>query len=258
MEDKYLYALLDMEYSARFEGWDFSYITKSGRMKEDLLPWDFKNLIYKYVKNDMVMLDMGTGGGEFLSSIDNLPEKTYATESYEPNIPVAQNRLSKLGVKVIAVSDDGKLPFDDSFFDIIINRHESFSINEIKRVLKKGGVFLTQQVGGIDDLSLCMSLGTVKPDYSDWCLAKNIQDFKDSDMKILECDEFIGKSRFYDIGALVYFIKCIQQWTIPDFSVKKYFSKLKILEEYIFKKGYYDSTNHRFYLVVSHRFSMKE
>lgn len=40
------------------------------------------------------------------------------------------------------------LPYEDESMDIIINRHESYDIYEVYRVLKKGGIFITQQVGG--------------------------------------------------------------------------------------------------------------
>jgi hypothetical protein len=35
-----------------------------------------------------MLLDMGTGGGELLSSLPNLPNNTFATESYKPSIPL--------------------------------------------------------------------------------------------------------------------------------------------------------------------------
>ncbi len=43
---------------------------------------------------------MHTGGGEFLASpADELPLDTTATEAFEPNIPVATQRLTGLGVQ---------------------------------------------------------------------------------------------------------------------------------------------------------------
>ena len=47
------------------------------------------------------LLDIGTGGGEFLSSLQALPQIVYATEVYKPNMPIARKRLSSLGVEVI-------------------------------------------------------------------------------------------------------------------------------------------------------------
>jgi ubiquinone/menaquinone biosynthesis C-methylase UbiE len=42
---------------------------------------------------------------------------------------------------------DNKLPFGDNYFNVIINRHESFNLTEVNRTLKRGGYFITQQVG---------------------------------------------------------------------------------------------------------------
>ena len=97
---------------------------------------------------------MGTGGGEFLSSLRNLPEKIYATEGYEPNFYIAKEKLKSLNGEVRFIHDKNSLPFEDSHFDIIINRHEDFSLVEIERLLKPGGVFITQQVGGLNDYNL--------------------------------------------------------------------------------------------------------
>ena len=90
------------------------------------------------------LLDIGTGGGEFLSSLAPLPKIVYATEGYEPNIPIARKRLEPLGVKVYKVDSDENLPFDNSF-DLVINRHDRILKKRYIEYLK-GGIFVTQQV----------------------------------------------------------------------------------------------------------------
>ena len=53
------------EEIARIHGWDFSHI--HGRYtEEDDLPWDFGKIIQKYRNDSMKLMDMETGGGEFL------------------------------------------------------------------------------------------------------------------------------------------------------------------------------------------------
>ena len=63
--------------------------------------WGYRGMVQKRMKGIDSMLDMGTGGGEFLASLKDLPAKTYATESYVPNILIATARLEPLGVKVV-------------------------------------------------------------------------------------------------------------------------------------------------------------
>ena len=61
---------LKEEKMAHIQGWDFSHIY--GRYsEEENLPWDFRTVINKYLKNDMRLLDMETGGGEFLLSLSH-------------------------------------------------------------------------------------------------------------------------------------------------------------------------------------------
>jgi hypothetical protein len=66
---------------------------------------------------------------------------------------------------------------------------------------------------------------------------------------IEERKEIIGTTRFYDIGSIVYYLKCIP-WQIEDFTVKKYIDKLEIIDRNIKKDGYKDFINHRFYLIA--------
>jgi len=61
-----------------FSGWDFSYITD--RIYEENTPWNYIQLIKKYLKNANSLLDLGTGGGEKLHELKDLfPSKTVAT-----------------------------------------------------------------------------------------------------------------------------------------------------------------------------------
>ena len=42
--------------------------------------------------------------------------------------------------------EDKPLPFADNSFDLVLNRHDSYDVNEVRRVLKPGGYFITQDV----------------------------------------------------------------------------------------------------------------
>ena len=84
---------------------------------------------------------MGTGGGEFLAMLPSRPAITCATESYPPNILVARKRLEPLGVKMVAFEDDQDLPLPDEAFELVINRHESFWLPEVYRILQPGAFF---------------------------------------------------------------------------------------------------------------------
>ncbi|MDR0302702.1 MAG: class I SAM-dependent methyltransferase, partial [Treponema sp.] len=106
-------------------------------MIEDKLPWNYKNILETNFNGKESLLDMGTGGGEFLCSLTNLPKNVCATEGYEPNIPIAEKRLKEKGFLLKQIKTDSEIPFDNEYFDIVINRHESYEIKELKRILKK-------------------------------------------------------------------------------------------------------------------------
>ena len=135
-----------------FSGWNFSWL--DGRWHEVAPSWNYRQMVEDKTKNAASLLDMGTGGGEFLSSLPNLPPMTYATEGYAPNIPVAKERLEPLGIKVAQVVDDNALPLPSTAFDLVVNRHESYALPEVLRILRPGGLFLTQQVGPRDCIEL--------------------------------------------------------------------------------------------------------
>jgi len=233
----------------QFRGWDFSYLSYSERMKEFPLSWNYYNEVLSYYEGAESLLDMGTGGGEFLSKLPNLPKYTCATEGYEPNIDIAQNRLKSLGIKVYPLKEDSRLPFEDSEFDIIINRHESFSPKEVKRILKNKGYFITQQVGGLNDYEINFLLGAERPEFCQWNLNKACNELLDYDFKIIKQREGITKSRFYDIGALIYYLKAIP-WQIPDFSIDKYYDRLLYIHDFMEEQGFLDVTCHRFFIVA--------
>ncbi len=196
---------------------------------------------------------MGTGGGEFLSLLQPLPPNTYATEGYAPNVPIAKERLESLGVKVYAIIDDDEnanLPFEDNQFDLIINKHESYTPNEIFRILKPNCQFITQQVGGLNDMELNELLGAnMDCEWDYWDLEYAIKELEKAGMQIIEQKEDFPLNRFFDIGAIVYHLKAIS-WQISDFSLEKYFDMLIKLHNKIQEKGYIDIKNHRFFIIA--------
>lgn len=107
-----------------FQGWDFSHI--EGRWASGILPWDYREIVLSFLKSTGRLLDLGTGGGEFLLSLGHPFALISVTEAYPPNVELCKRKLAPLGVTVAQTYEDDRLPFEDSSFDIVINRHESF------------------------------------------------------------------------------------------------------------------------------------
>lgn len=152
------------EKAAQIIGWDFSHI--HGRYEEeDDLPWDYEKTVRKYLNRDFDMLDYDTGGGEFLLSLDHPFDKTAATEGFKPNVRLCEEKLLPLGINFKECGTPSAIPFGNEAFDVIINRHGSFDAGELYRLLKKNGIFITEQVGSDNDRDLVEMVlpGTDKP-----------------------------------------------------------------------------------------------
>jgi SAM-dependent methyltransferase len=211
---------------APFKGWDFSYLRN--RKNEDKEPWDYKVLAKELVQKSTSVLDMGTGGGEIFSSLAPFPKHAVAIEGYKPNVKVARERLEPLGVKVLEVDESYELPFTDGEFDLVLNRHSAFTASEVFRILKPGGYFLTQQVGG-GNLNDLISIFDAVPKYKDWALQNIKDDIKNAGLKIKDAREWKGTIEFKDVGAIVYFLKAIP-WIVEGFSVKSHLQYLEQLQ----------------------------
>lgn len=234
------------DVNQNFTGWDFSFISGTGRMQSQLLTWSYGSIARSLMQYANSMLDMGTGGGEFLSLLRPYPGTVMATEGYKPNVPIAQQRLEPLGVKVIQFEEDSNLPFKDNEFDLILNQHESYSPEELRRIISNSGTFLTQQVGGLDCSIINKTLGVpLNKEFDNWDLNSAISELSDFEFKVLYSKEEFPVQRFYDIGALVYYLKAIP-WQIPDFNIEENLDELYQVHQIIESKGYFDVNQHRF------------
>lgn len=232
-----------------FKGWDFSYLDK--RTLEEPLPWKYDEIVRQHLNHNSILLDMGTGGGEYLLTLNHPYYNTFATEAYPPNFELCKEALIPLGIDVRQVFNDNYLPFENEMFDIIINRHEAFDINEVYRLLKPEGLFITQQVGELNNKELSRFLiGDLKEiTESEHNLKNNLLLIKNKGLTILKSDEYFPKLNFFDVGALVYFAKIIE-WEFPKFSVDSCFKQLYQLQLLVEQQGFIESKEHRFIIVA--------
>jgi SAM-dependent methyltransferase len=239
-------ALVSEADQREFSGWDFSFI--DGRMRTADVSWDYKAAVLNAMQGIQSMLDMGTGGGEFLSSLAPLPKETYATEAYPPNVPVAKGNLGPLGVQVVQIFSDDALPFRNGQFDLVINRHESYAPREVYRILKPGGMLITQQVGGQNELELNERFGVpANEEFAHWNLRYAVNELAEAGFVILEEREEFPETVFTDIGAVVYYLKVIE-WQIPGFTVEKYRTQLFDIHLEIEQCGAFRVSGHRFFI----------
>ena len=239
------------EDCARIRGWDFSHI--EGRYaEEETLPWDYAAVVRGALRPEMKLLDYDTGGGEFLLTLGHPHENTAATEGYPPNVRLCRERLLPLGIDLRECGDPSRIPFGDGSFDIIINRHGDFDPGELRRLLRPGGLFITQQVGGRNDRELVEAvLPGTEPPFPHAELAEQSRALEDAGFELLRGEEAFGPICFYDVGAFVWFARIIE-WEFPGFSVDRCFGQLLRLQETLEREGRIAGTIHR-YLIAARK-----
>lgn len=246
---KHLQQWLEEERIAHMRGWDFSHI-RHRYSEEGDLPWNYPQVIRRYLKKEHRLLDIDTGGGEFLLSLGHPFENTAATEGWAPNIELCRKKLLPLGIDFRPADAETQLPFADASFDIVVNRHGSFNAAEIARILRSGGMFITQQVGAENDRELAELLlpGTPMP-FPDQYLEKAMQRFEAAGFEIIEAQEAFRPIRFYDVGALVWFARIIE-WEFPGFSVEACKDRLIEAQRTLEEKGCIEGRIHRFMIAA--------
>ncbi|MBO0793073.1 MAG: hypothetical protein J2P36_19295 [Ktedonobacteraceae bacterium] len=253
-DNKALYDDLVAEYNHHFDYWDWSHL--AGRRVEipaESPAWNYTEIVQAAMQQAHSVLDMRTGSGElFLKMLQQSPvPEIYATESYAPNLARACQLLTPLGALVYETLDE-HLPFTNNALELIINRHGSYDPHEVLRVLKPGRLFITQQVGDQTNKRIHELLGSEKrlpPQKPAWNLDYAVREMHEAGWHIIEQKEQFSITRFYDAGAIVYYLKAIP-WEVPDFSVGKYFDKLVEIHELIQRESYVDVPFHTFFITA--------
>jgi SAM-dependent methyltransferase len=232
-------ALVADGQAAPVDGWDFSWF--EGRATEQRPSWGYALLLAERLSNVGAALDIQTGGGEVfawsLAQARARPSRLVATESWPPNVAIAGARLGKLGGIVVQAADDEALPFIDEGFELLSSRHPVGVVwDEIARVLRPGGAFLSQMVGAGSnrelyeylmgpqpfDLSRSPEVATAAAEAA----GLHVVDLRDETLEVV----------FFDIGALVHFLRKVL-WTVPDFTVERYRDQLRALHADIQRDG---------------------
>ena len=231
-----LIQLWQQEEAQRFTGWDFSHL--DGRMHEGQPPWSYTTRARELMRQAASVLDLGTAGGERLLMMQpDWPAKVVVTEEYPPNVKLARARLAPLGVTVVEVAlrEHEPMPFANAEFELVLNRHTGFDVDESARILTPGGTLLTQQVHGMwaHDLLACFG---ATPQWPHVSLGHYVPWLKRAGLEIVMQEDWSGELAFTDVGAIVYYLKAVP-WLVPGFTVKRYREDLLTLQRKLEQDG---------------------
>jgi SAM-dependent methyltransferase len=190
-------------------GWSFDVHSR----KLENRHWRYDDRAQALVQNAKTVLDIGTGGGErFSSYCDAYTGKAVATEGWEINAPIARDRLRALNVDVVHC-DDEHLPFSEVSFDLVLNRHSALDAQDVARVLKPGGVLLTEQIWSHwrEVKRYFPRMNEFSGLWLDYSMA-----LRAAGLTLTDCRAHIVPAAFENLGDFV-FMLCVASWTIADF-----------------------------------------
>jgi SAM-dependent methyltransferase len=122
-------------------GWDFSGMN----VLRQPVPWEYREVVLRYLRPSDVVLDVGTGGGETLGELAGSFGHGLGIDADPEMVLLAsENRVAdNLGFRV----GSERLESVPETFDVIIDRHAPFDLSAVAAHLRPGGYFITQQVG---------------------------------------------------------------------------------------------------------------
>jgi SAM-dependent methyltransferase len=232
------------------QGWDFTRV----RDETDPVPWDYMEVVRRYLRSGDRVLDVGTGGGEKLLSLASHFGAGIGVDMSAEMIATAlANRaaLSADHVRFMPMRAEA-LQFDDAEFDVVLNRHATVAPGEVLRVLRPGGYFITQQVGERNTQAICAIFGcgvggeyAIDPSQE---LAALARAFQERGCRIICTAEYDVRYWFLDLESFLFWLKAVG---IPeDFCIERHWRQVdQIIDAYSTPKGI-ETNEHRQLLIV--------
>ena len=194
----------------RLNGWDFS----SVHIERSPVPWEYVDVVRKYIKPTDRVLDIGTGGGEIFLSLAPYFREGVGIDLDPSMIEAARhNQRSLSSGNISLINMDGcDLQFDPDHFDVVLLRHAHVYVGEIVRVLRPGGYFITQTVGQRSSLNLLNAFGWTPLSFGvDWWqpVADLAEEFRSHGCHIITQAEYDIPYWFLDIGSFMFWLLAV-------------------------------------------------
>ncbi|MFD7446536.1 methyltransferase domain-containing protein [Streptomyces sp. NPDC059909] len=239
------------------EGWDFSWF--NGRATEQRPSWGYAKLLAARMAEAEAALDIQTGGGEVLASVPVAPPVLAVTESWPPNVEISRRNLARFDATVVEVDDAADLPFPSDHFDLVVSRHPVVTRwDEVRRVLRPSGTYLSQQVGSGSVRELTEYLmgnhqqrASIRPPVGPLTTTAGVSPMaaaagaEAAGLEVVDLRQEALRMEFYDIAAVVHFLRKVI-WIVPDFTADAYRDRLAELHAFIERHGPFVAYSQRF------------
>jgi SAM-dependent methyltransferase len=217
--------------SVSIEGWSFDWLRD--RAREERPPWSYEELVRDAALRAERLLDIDTGGGEFLSRVAPTQTRVFATEGHPPNVRIAAERLRPHGFSVVharsapdnvdqegatPAADRSVLPFRSDAFDLVVDRHSSYWPSEVRRVLADGGRFLTQQRGEAGEEGFTWEELFDRPPHPHrrFTLAFAVDQLEGSGFVVERAESADTPMTFTDLAGVVFYLRMVP-WAVEGF-----------------------------------------
>lgn len=227
-----------------------------GRYVPGETSWTWPGIVDRHLRGAKALLDLGTGEGGQLAGLPGLPALTVAAEEWLATVPAAAATLHPRGIQLVVCGTARAntnpeepprtgLPFADASYDVVLSRHTAFAPEEVRRVLRPGGVFVTQQVGADERVSAraLLGLGTSE---EDWDVAAAIRQTEAGGLTVIGSGEERPVTVFTDVAALIGYLRTVP-WAVPELdrvAMRPVFERLHRLDRI-------EATAHRFWLAAT-------
>jgi SAM-dependent methyltransferase len=210
----------------------------------DTLSIYIRRIISKVKPGNMV-LDVGCGTAHIIGELAKRTNNVfYVGLDISSAMAKIARRNNKENMEIGIMRGDGlNLPFKDESFQVVINRLADFSLNEVYRVLKNGGVFLRFGLGPEGSKEI-LSIFPDRYDEGAFFFPKNprrwkkevAEEIQASGFSEMRLNDYKGRSYYLSVESLVNLIEMVP--LVKDFDRRKDIDKLeRFSKEYGTKRG---------------------
>jgi SAM-dependent methyltransferase len=232
------------------QGWDFSRVQD----ERDPVPWDYIDVVRRYLRPSDRILDIGTGGGEKFLALACHFGTGIGIDASTEMIGAALTNKSSLAADNVSfeVMRAEVLQFTDAEFEVVLNRHCTVDVGEVFRVLRPGGFFITQQVGARNTQNICALFGCGPGGQYEQGPSQGVttlaEAFRQCGCRVVCTAEYDVRYWFLDVESLLFWLKAIP---IPkDLHIEIHWRQVdQIITEYRTPKGI-ETNEHRELLIV--------
>ncbi|MBI2018778.1 class I SAM-dependent methyltransferase [Candidatus Daviesbacteria bacterium] len=228
-------------------GWDFSKL----KDEREPVPWNYLDVVKAYLQDTFSVLDVGTGGGEKFIKLSEFFTKGVGVDPDPDMIKTANVNKKKAQNSKVTFEQFGAENLEklNQVFDLIINRHAPVVADQIVKVLRQGGYFITQQVTS-KNMQNFRDIFNISQFVSKWHnnLDTMVPEFKKLKCRIVATGEYDVNYWVKDVKSLIFWLKAIDM--PKGFNMENHWQQInEIVEKFTTPQGIV-SNEHRQLLIT--------